>query len=428
VISTPERWLREGPSLNELVRGIRDGRGGRRSRTAVLIPTWRRNDLVMEHLLRLSRQSQRDFDVIVVYGEEDEPLDGTFGLPCVHILRKGDIGSAGGFYVAEKFALGSGYEFIVRADNDCFPETPTLLADLLQKLDEGADVAFPRIRNMDGKEPSHNSLLPQYGCLRAGVLREVGLTYLPLHFGGEDIELLERIKKGGYRVAYADSVAYHAQHAGVSPFACGGSKMRYYMRSDILWRFLSYPPFSVYFRSFTTIFCGIFFMFSRKDLSGLMLDAAAAGSLLRFFKMDDVAGAGAAKLGGAKGMEASRWTYDNGIRDGISGKAARLAHSTAAFMAQAPEVFGRDIIFERTVGASGLMLALLARDSWLRENGGYYPVLVGNRPWHIPMHIAAAAIALAVSLPLSIALTSVGYLRKFALRVDSRAYGISKKS
>jgi GT2 family glycosyltransferase len=421
-------WLREGPGFSDLVGQIKDLRGKKKNHAAIVIPTLRRDDLIAEHIRRLSLQEHQEFDAIIVYGEDDRFVQDTHGVPTVHIRRKTDSGSAGGFYIGEMFALENGYEFLMLADNDCLPESVGLVRDLLSALKAGADVAFPKIRNADGKEAKANELLPQYGCMKADVLRDVGLSYLPLHFGGEDVELFERMRKRGCRVAKTDSIAYHAQHAGVSPFACKGSKMRYYLRSEILWRLLRYPFYNVGFNVFRNLSGGIFFAFSRKDLSAVMLDAAWLGSRAQFFKIDAAESPEPMRAQEASGMEASRWSFDNGIQDGFFSRMRRLRISTAGFLSQLPKLIGKDIIFDRTVGTSGIFLALFAKNSYLRENGGYYPVLKENRVYYLPLHLAMISLALCVSLPLAIVLTGMAYAKRSMLGINSDSYGLERLS
>ncbi len=122
-------FLRRGPELGELVAETRDGRKGGRKRIAVAIPTRNWNEILSEHVKRLSKQAFRDFDVIIVYGEDDEFLDDVCGLPVVHIRRKADCGSAGGFYIGEKFAFDEGYDMVVLADNDALPDSDSLVGE-----------------------------------------------------------------------------------------------------------------------------------------------------------------------------------------------------------------------------------------------------------------------------------------------------------
>jgi hypothetical protein len=424
VILIDGSWLREGPGLSELVSRIKDLRGKKRSRTAIVIPTWKKNGLMREHVEKLALQEHGGFDAIIVYGEEDEFLEDTCGVPSVHIRPKTNLGSAGGFYIGERFALESGYEYLILSDNDCLPESYTLVRDLLGALKDGADVAFPKIRNADGKEPQANRLLPQYGCMRADVLRDVGLSYLPLHFGGEDHELFERMKMKGYRAVEIGSVAYHAQHAGVSPFACYGLKMRYYLRGEILWRLLRSAPQNAYCHIFMNLFGGIFFAFSRKDLSRVMLDAVRDGASMRFFKIESATGEGPMVEQGVMGIDASRWSMDNRGGDAPAGRFRRFVYSTARYLSQVPGVFRKDIIFDRTVGASGMLLAMLARNSWLRENGNYHPVLKENRAYHLPLHLAMLGLAFSISVPSALVLTGAAYAKMTMLGIDSDSYGL----
>jgi hypothetical protein len=127
-------------------------------------------------------------------------------------------------------------------------------------------------------------------------------------------------------------------------------------------------------------------------------------------------------------MDVSRWTYDHTLDDGMAHRLARLLAATSGYLSRLPAAAGKDVIFDRTVGISGMPIALLAKNSWLRENGGYYPVLSENRLWHLPLHMAMVLLALSLSLPLAIILTSAGYAKKAVLGISSCSYGIRRLS
>ncbi|NYZ74038.1 glycosyltransferase family 2 protein [Candidatus Micrarchaeota archaeon] len=421
-----QRWLQEGPELPELVSEIRDERGGKRKKTAIVIPTRNGNDLTDRHLRLLSAQTSRDFDVIMVYGENDGFLPHTYGIPALHLKRNDDYGSAGGFYVGEKFAMENGYEMLILADNDCFPESVSLVKDLLEGIDEGVDAVVPRIRNTNGGKPKHNGLLPQYGCMRARMLTDVGLTYLPFYFGGEDIELLHRIQNRGYRIGYINSVAYHPLSTKLSPFACTLAKMRDYMRGDILCCYLAYPFHKVCFKVFSFTLAGLFLAPFRKELSGIMIESVINGSMMRFFKPDAGVqnGSWPQRYKSATGIEVCRLAYGRNPGETLFGKIRGIASVSMTYLAQIPGAAGKDIIFDRNVGLSGMALAFLARTSWLRgENGGYYPVLQDNRFYLFPLYAAFFLVAFLLAIPITFAFITAGYVKKSILGVKPLGYG-----
>jgi len=418
-----KKWLRKGPELPELVGEIRDERGGKRRKAAIVIPTRNGNDLTDRHLRLLSAQTCRDFDVIMVYGENDAFLPHTYGVPAVHLRRSMDCGSAGGFYTGEKFALENGYETLILADNDCFPESASLVKDLLKGTDNGTDVIFPGVRNIGGKKPERRGTLPQYGCMRAQMLTKVGLTYLPFYFGGEDNELLRRIMNHGYRIGYVNSAAYHPY--AFSMFTCPLPKMRNYLRGETMSCYMTYHFHEGCLMIFTFILGGLFLAPFRKELSGIMMESVIRGSMMRFFKPDAGTqdGSWPRIYKSATGIEVCRLAYGRNPDETLFGKIRGITSAWMKYIAQIPGTFGKDIIFDRNVGLSGMALAFLARTSWLRDNGKYYPVLQDNRPYLFPLYAAFFLLVVLLTIPISLALITLGYVRKSVLGVKPLGYG-----
>ena len=98
-------WLKRGPSLGELVAEVKDNRRKKRSRLTLIIPTFRDNELLEKHITKLANQTFQDFDVIIVYGEEDRFIETPKWASILHIREKGRNGCAGAFYLGGNLCI-----------------------------------------------------------------------------------------------------------------------------------------------------------------------------------------------------------------------------------------------------------------------------------------------------------------------------------
>jgi len=69
------------------------------------------------HIAALSKQTFREFNIIIVYGKSDEFLEVE---NAIHIREKSGRGSAGAFYIGERIALDQGYRTCRRRLPPCF--------------------------------------------------------------------------------------------------------------------------------------------------------------------------------------------------------------------------------------------------------------------------------------------------------------------
>jgi len=197
-------WLDKGPALDELVSEKLDRRKGR-SNVAIVMPTYQNYQLIQNHVKELSKQDFRDFDIIIVYEEEDRFIPTPGWASIIHVRRKGRNGAAGGFYVGEKIALEEGYQDIILADDDCLPKSKDLIKNLVEA--EG-DVKIPKALYFN-EEISGIEIINHYGCIKRNVLERAGLTFIPFYLGGDDIEFLGRIKNHGYGITRVNSCVAH---------------------------------------------------------------------------------------------------------------------------------------------------------------------------------------------------------------------------
>ena len=181
-------------TYRSLVRETVDDRGGGpRKPIAIIIVTYKSNELVQKSLQQLQRQTAvGKFDLVLVYGNEDKKIEGKHGFGIVHIFPSANSGPAGGFFIGERFALDSGYEKIIHLESDVEILTGNLVEEL-DKAANGMQAATPMLQSGDG-----SMLAPSYMhlgvCVPCQILKEVGLTYAPFNFGGEDSSLYEKVK------------------------------------------------------------------------------------------------------------------------------------------------------------------------------------------------------------------------------------------
>ncbi|MFN7991632.1 MAG: glycosyltransferase [Candidatus Micrarchaeia archaeon] len=422
-----DRWLGEGPALSELASVVADRRE-RKGSIAIVIPTFRKKALVSEHLRRLSSQTEKDFDVVIVYGPGDEIVEAPEGLNVVHMMANGDYGSAGGFYCGEGFAMEQGYEKVILADDDCLPESDDLVRMLSAGLDEGAALVVPKIAGYADEAPAPSCLPPQYGCVKGSVLRQVGLTYLPFYFGGEDLEIYRRIAGSG-DVAYADAVASH--HPLQSLFMTSLERIFYYDRGGLLAGYLSGSALRSFGGNFFFLYGSAAFWFIDRRISSVLFDAVAAAASMGFSRSRhgrtvpaqpcQAAGHDAIPIRNSEPgtIQMGDYRYLAILAD----KVARLAGGTL----KAAGAFGKDVRFSRKVGVGNLPVLLSARRCFLEVDGKTYKVADNPRYYLAPLEGALLIAAFPAMASLAAVFTCAGFFAKWIRRIDTYGYGVKAR-
>lgn len=419
------KWLRQGPKLEELVARVKDGRKARK-KTAIIIPTYKRRAILVEHLKRLAAQTYKDFDVIIIYNEKEEFLDETPGITAVHVLQSGNRGSAGSFYCGQKFALEAGYDKIIMADDDCLPVSRDLLLKLTRGIDDGADVVFPKITDELGVA---DQVLWQYGCVRASVLRKVGLAYLPFYFAGEDVELEWRMLHSGAVRSETDAVAYHrSSHLFLMTmvYLCSPQRVFYYNRALALFKYISnsFPP-SMFILNLFFISGAIALMPIKKQGAFAIINAFITAATMGFFRNDrypdDAPQAidlpEKTRLMDIKPERAEiKWPIP------LADEVVRLPRSVL----KAASVFGKDVLFSGRVRASHLPIILAARRCYLENYGEYYLITDNRYFWLAPLSGAFILIMPFVAIIPVFLLTCMGFVMLKAKGINTYGYGLEK--
>jgi dolichol-phosphate mannosyltransferase len=116
-------------------------------KTLVVLPTYNESATVAEVLRRLRASAARTIDVLVV---DDSSPDGTADLAQaladelggIEVLRRpGKSGLGSAYREGFKLGLARGYEALVEMDAD-LSHDPSVLVDLLEELDSGADMVI----------------------------------------------------------------------------------------------------------------------------------------------------------------------------------------------------------------------------------------------------------------------------------------------
>ena len=410
--------------MDELARLAGDTRKGRK-RIALVIPTTRERCL-REHLARLSTQTSDDFDVILVQNDD-------FGMPplkgrgCAHLVSKEGIGCAGGSYAGELFALSEGYEKVILADDDCAPVSD----DLVESLDsatESSDIALPRMVYGDDSLPAPGNLISHYGCVRSEALRKSGLSYVPLFFGGDDIEMMERLLSSGCSLSYVDSAASHPRIG--STFITAPQKVFYYIRGGIMSKYLNGFFLRAWGSNLFFLYAGIALAFIDRRRGRALFEAVSRGAAMEFFKRDifpqeKAAESVAVPAGALRAKERIRWVPETRTDDlWYARLVAERASQFALSIPQGIRSFGADIVFSRNIGIGGIIALFCARRAYLESEGRTY--LVSDNPffWLSPLIFFIFAAALPLMLAGTFCLTVAGFAMKAWKGADNRRYGL----
>ncbi|MFA5105522.1 MAG: hypothetical protein WC506_01040 [Candidatus Micrarchaeia archaeon] len=171
------------------------------SKLLVVISSFKDCDLVIRHLGYLSKQSFTGFNALFVVGVpfDDARLKAhllSANYPFGSIIAKENDrrGCSGAFFAGQKYALENGYDYVVMADDDCFPVDPKLVEELYANR-QSKYVAPTTVFVEDGYRKKGFQAGPtQYSLYSVEVFKRFGLYYLPLFQGADDGEYMERVK------------------------------------------------------------------------------------------------------------------------------------------------------------------------------------------------------------------------------------------
>lgn len=191
-----------------------------KEKVALIIPCYNELDQLFKHLNKLKKQTFLDFDCIIVLsnilnakeiGKKIANAKYPYGI--IILKRKYDSGSAGAFYVGEKYILEKKYDCFILADVDAIPEKNNLLKEMIELRKKGAGFVLPQCNlEFEGAYVMKTIGLHFYGLVGKEILKKVGLHFAPLYIGADDAEYFFRILTVSDLVHAQGTVVHPARH------------------------------------------------------------------------------------------------------------------------------------------------------------------------------------------------------------------------
>ncbi len=426
-----ELWLNKGPELDALVSETKDQRNSKKQDLAVIIATNRRKKILEEHLERLSKQTYRDLDIIIVYDEETEFVHAPPWSSMVHLRERGRNGSAGAFYIGEKFALQEGYNKIILADDDCFPQSEDLVERIYHELDKGKNVVVPLVDYGTFHRKSKTESIHHYGGLRKEVFKKSGLTFLPFWLGVEDIELMTRIKKQGMSL---DEIKCVASHIKQNPFILRDQEiLHHYTRSTIELLFLN----GYYLRALLSLagqlaFGLIWILTGRTEIGKRYFRTANSIAEMKFFFEEIREKEGPLKEENPESREARETidkktkSFNNPVLSPLSSfseEAAKIRELAGRFIGSR-RYFNKSIVFLDGFNSSDLAAILVSNEAHLRWKSKNFRITQKRNLLQIIAGLMAFAFSMPLLVFLSIILTAKGIWNKSRKKISTMGYGL----
>jgi len=432
-----EKWLTKAPAIEEVVGESKDERTNSRNSTVLIIPTCRTDGMLRTHLERLTKQTTKKFDIIIVYEPDNEFAAKPNGTSVLHIRRKENSGSAGGFYTGELVALDEGYEKIILSDDDCLPESEVLIERMAAALDK-EDVVMPKVTYLPIERITGGSL-HMYAGMRKEVLKKSGLTFYPLYVGGEDYDLATRISKS---IKDTNEIEAVVSHQRVAPFILfPKARMYYYTRGLLLQLFLSGSFTKTAFKLFLDLSHALVLaLVGNGDGARVYKNAILDAVAMRFFRIPIESNeliVSKANMNEPVDLEldlgqsetrandifefAVLYTKDYGMGTGILAKRAGYALN---YFFEAYKYLNKKIRIKDWYSFIDLPVLLLSKTTYIEHKRNGYRVS-GERNLLL---ILVDLVAFAMMVPLmaigALILTSIGFINMKAKNIKSRGYGV----
>jgi hypothetical protein len=197
------------PSVANMTSEIKDDRKGK-NKVAIVIASNKGNSILEEHLKYLESQTFKEFDVVIVYGTDDEFLATPKWASMVHIRRNPGVALDAAFYIGERYFLENGYDMFMEADNYSFPKSRDIMEKLVSAIRAGSEYAYPKIQFEHTKIVSVTTAMRQYACVSRSLAERVGLVYAPFEAYLGDVEYTRRLLRGARKHENVDSILYRS--------------------------------------------------------------------------------------------------------------------------------------------------------------------------------------------------------------------------
>ncbi len=370
------------------------------------------------HIAALSKQTFREFNIIIVYGKSDEFLEVE---NAIHIREKSGRGSAGAFYIGERIALDQGYRTIILADDDCLPVSENLLEEMDRARKKGENAILPQVDY--GKAKLDLDIIHHYGCFSREVFEKVGLTYLPFYFGGEDIELLSRIRKK-FKVF---KISAKAVHKSSMPIILEKENNAYsYVKGALISAILNDDFAGAYSCSLFHLLGAVGYgLVGRRKLARAYISAIWDGTMLRL---------GKGMASNSTKIKEKPDKIDTKISDvftsidyeklGIIGMPIHWIEKDIRILLNIRKTLGKRVLFNESYGPSFLPIILLSKLSYLKFNGEFFRLSSEQNSIICLLRYLLFHLALFPIAGIALLLVVLGAVIKRIKKIDSMGYGI----
>ncbi|VVB57150.1 Uncharacterised protein [uncultured archaeon] len=200
------RYFQSPPRLEDMLGGEKDARHARRAPLAIIVPAYKDHPRLKTLFSALKTQAFQDFDLLIIYGAEDEFLPEP-KLSILHVKRRAenDLAFCGAVYLGQLLALRDQYEYLLITDIDKLPVSADALGALMERAQSsGADITYGRwMRAGDLTSGPDGGALPRpasaaqkkltvwpslWAPIRTAHVRRIGLYLAPLYMGFDDPE------------------------------------------------------------------------------------------------------------------------------------------------------------------------------------------------------------------------------------------------
>jgi hypothetical protein len=207
--------------------------GKKKSACAIVIPCADSDRLLQSHLSSLEKQTDQDFDVIVI--SPRRPSVRT-ALNVLHFRERVMIGSSGGFGLGQVLGYALGYECIMNADADVVPYSRNLVEVLKKRALREQKALVPLFVMLETGKSSGMGNPNEYGVVTRSHVERHGFELFRLFKGAEDYEYYERLSMHS-AIALEPSVQIRHKSTTVdylSIVASKSTKFAHYKKSETI--------------------------------------------------------------------------------------------------------------------------------------------------------------------------------------------------
>jgi glycosyltransferase involved in cell wall biosynthesis len=390
--------------------------GLKKTDVIIVIPFYQNYDALFKHLRLLSKQTTQDFNAILVLNvvsDEKRIADfiekSEFGFGIIVSKRKEDTGSTGGFFTGEKFAIENGYQEVVLADDDCMPEDPNLIEQLLESKKSSRPIASRVKLMINDSEWVEGLSLHMYSRIGRELLISRGLHFVPLYIGADDAEFSKRIALDGKNPRSPAWASHPYTHTIFVDFV----RSLLYRINHMLFVGLAWNK-SIFLQNFALL-CPIYVIFGSDTVSRGGLHILSSVLSFRFGK--PALDAFRERISGFRDagnfpnvvslVKGKQFTLD--IKGGIKERwrAARY-------------MFRKDVLLEPVPNDIILLSMLLSRQTWISSKKGAYLMSDNSDPM---MHLLRF-VALGLVIPPLLLLGLVSIPINLARKPKTLGYGL----